>query len=72
MKDNGKTITDNINNSMPTTKLATPAVNEKQDISKFLKSISQKNYSQANKYLQSVIDSKIKSRIESGLKEKLF
>jgi hypothetical protein len=47
-------------------------VNEKQDITSFLRSISQKNYSEANKYLQSAIDSKIKSKIGIALKEKLI
>ena len=47
-------------------------INENKNIVGFLKSISQKNYSEANKYLQSVIDSKIKSKIGGSLKEKLF
>lgn len=45
---------------------------EKSEIAKFLHSISQKNYSEANKYLQGVIDSKLKTKINSALKEKLF
>jgi len=60
-----------INNSMPK---ANTNIKEEQtkEIVSFLKSFSQKNYSEANKYLQSVIDSKIKSKINNSLKEKLF
>jgi hypothetical protein len=47
-------------------------LNEHQEIVKFLSSISQKNYSEANKYLQNVIDSKLKAKIGEALKEKLF
>lgn len=47
-------------------------LNESSEIANFIKSISQKNYSEANKYLQNVVDSKIKSKIGSALKEKLF
>jgi hypothetical protein len=53
-------------------KAANKKVNESAEIINFLKSISQKNYSEANKYLQNVIDSKIKSKIGVALKEKLF
>ena len=64
-------LTSNINNNMAN-KNVKKTVFESQEIVKFLKSISQKNYSEANKYLQSVIDTKIKSKIGSSLKEKLF
>lgn len=64
-------LTSNINNNMAN-KNVKKTVFESQEIVKFLKSISQENYSEANKYLQNVVDSKIKSRIENGLKEKLF
>ena len=47
-------------------------VNESQEIANFIKSISQKNYSEANKYLQNVVDSKLKAKIGDALKEKLF
>jgi len=53
-------------------KVAYKKVDESAEIINFLKSISQKNYSEANKYLQNVIDSKIKSKIGVALKEKLF
>lgn len=47
-------------------------LNENIEIVKFLRSISQKNYSEANKYLQNVIDSKLKTKIGEALKETLF
>lgn len=47
-------------------------LNESQQLVKFLHSISQKNYSEANKYLQNVVDSKLKAKIGEALKEKLF
>lgn len=47
-------------------------LNESQEIVKFLRSISQKNYSEANKYLQNVIDSKLKAKIGEALKENIF
>jgi len=47
-------------------------LDESQEIVKFLRSISQKNYSEANKYLQNVVDSKIKSKLENALKENIF
>lgn len=47
-------------------------LNESLEIVKFLRSISQKNYSEANKYLQNVIDSKLKAKIGEALKERLF
>lgn len=70
MKKDRKSDKSKINNNM--TKKANKKLNEGSEISKFLKSISQKNYSQANKYLQSVIDSKLKDRIGNALKQKLF
>ena len=71
MKEHGKTVSKEINNSMPRAK-SNLKLNEQKEIVNFLKSISQKNYSQANKYLQSVIDQKIKSKIGNSLKEKHF
>jgi hypothetical protein len=71
MKEHGKTVSKEINNSMSRAK-SNLKLNEQKEIVNFLKSISQKNYSQANKYLQSVIDQKIKSKIGNSLKEKLF
>jgi hypothetical protein len=70
MKKNKKSVKLKINNNM--TKKANEKLNENYNITKFLKFISQKNYSEANKYLQGVIDSKIKSRIGDALKQKLF
>jgi hypothetical protein len=45
---------------------------ESTDYVKFVYNISQKNYAEANKYLKDIIDSKLKSRIESCLDNKLF
>jgi hypothetical protein len=70
MKKDRKSVKSNINNNM--TKKSNKKLSENANISHFLKSISQKNYSQANKYLQSVIDSKLKTRIGEALKQKLF
>jgi len=47
-------------------------LDESQEIVKFLRSISQKNYSEANKYLQNVIESKLKAKIGEALKQRLF
>ena len=58
----------NINNCMSKTK----QISEKQDIVNFLKAISQKKYSEANKYLQSAIDLKVKSKINNALKQNIF
>jgi len=71
MKDSRKKVKSKINNSMPKAN-KTSKINENKEIVSFLKSISQKNYSEANKYLQSIIDSKIKNRIGGALKEKFF
>ena len=45
---------------------------EEQNILAFIKNISQKNYSQANKYLQEVLDSKLKDRIKTASENKLY
>ena len=45
---------------------------ENTDIKAFIKSITQKNYADANKYLKDIVDSKIKSKIESVRNDKLF
>ena len=45
---------------------------EKENILNFIKNISQKNYAEANKYLQEVIDSKLKAKIQSASEKKLF
>ena len=71
MKSSRKKDKSKINNSMSKANKKSE-INENKELIGFLKSISQKNYSVANKYLQSVIDSKIKSKIGSSLKEKLF
>lgn len=53
-------------------KAAKSEINESSEIVKFLRSISQKNYSEANKYLQNVIESKLKAKMTDALKEKIF
>lgn len=45
---------------------------ENTNISNFIKYISQKNYAEANKYLQEVVNSKLQARIKQALKQKLF
>jgi len=45
---------------------------ERENILNFIKNISQKNYAEANKYLQEVINSKLKDRIEKTSDQKLF
>lgn len=60
-----------INNNMAK-KIAKKKVNESSEIANFLTAISQKNYSEANKYLQNVIDLKLKTKIGLAQKEKLF
>jgi len=60
-----------INNNMAK-KTVKKKVTESSEIVNFLTSISQKNYSEANKYLQNVIESKLKAKIGEALKERLF
>jgi hypothetical protein len=45
---------------------------ESANIKNFINSISSKNYALAYKYLQQVIDSKLKARIASSLDKPLF
>lgn len=45
---------------------------EKKVLNNFIKNIGEKNYSQANKYLEQFIDSKIKSRIRKAANKPLF
>jgi hypothetical protein len=53
-------------------KEAKKKVNENSYIANFLTAISQKNYSEANKYLQNVVDLKLKAKIGSALTKTLF
>lgn len=53
-------------------KMSAKKLDESKEIVGFLRSISQKNYSVANKYLQNVVDSKLKAKIGDALNEKLF
>lgn len=41
---------------------------EKQNILKFISSLGQKNYSEANKYLGAVVESKLRTRISNAAK----
>lgn len=45
---------------------------ESKEIVSFISAISSKKYALANKYLKSVINSKIQNRIKSSLNEPLF
>lgn len=47
-------------------------LNESESVAAFINSISCKNYSQANKYLKGIMDSKIENRISASLNEPLF
>jgi len=60
-----------INNNMAK-KSAKKKITEGSEIVNFLTAISQKNYSEANKYLQNVIDLKLKQKIGAAQNEKLF
>ena len=71
MKKEKKTLKGKINNNMAK-KAVKSKVNESSEIVQFLRSISQKNYSEANKYLQNVIESKLKAKMASALKENIF
>jgi hypothetical protein len=42
--------------------------NESTNIANFLKAISQKNYAQADKYIQSTVESKLKASIDKAIK----
>lgn len=42
------------------------------DIHRFIKSIIEKNYSAANKYLSGVVNSKLRTRIRNSARKDLF
>ena len=71
MKNVEKIENKDINNNMKN-QSSKKTVLENVEIVSFIRSISQKNYSEANKYLQSVVDSKLKGKINDALKEKVF
>lgn len=48
------------------------SLKESVNIENFINSISTKNYALAHKYLQQVIDSKLKARIAASLDKSLF
>lgn len=45
---------------------------DKKQIREFIKQVGQKNYSEANKYLEHIIDSKIKDKIRKSFDKPLF
>jgi hypothetical protein len=47
-------------------------INTKQQINKFISSVSDKNYASAHKYLQSVIEDKVLTRINKATEKPLF
>jgi|TARA_R110000824_G_scaffold98759_1_gene235450 ribosomal protein L22 len=46
--------------------------NKKKKIVKFIEHISNKNYAEAHKYLKSIIDDKITTRISKAAEKPLF
>lgn len=44
----------------------------KKQISKFISAVSDKNYAEANKYLQGVVEDKLQQRIDSATEKPLF
>ena len=42
---------------------------EKQNIEKFIKCISEKNFAEGNKYLKAVVEEKLKARIANAAKK---
>lgn len=45
---------------------------ERKQIREFIKQVGLKNYSEANKYLENVINSKVKDRIRKSFDKPLF
>jgi len=45
---------------------------EKQNILKFISQLGQKNYSEANKYLGAVVESKLRTRISQAVNNSNF
>lgn len=45
---------------------------EASNISEFISNISQENYAAANKYLQELLDTKLKARIQAVSKQEIF
>lgn len=56
---------------MPTAK-EKPKTSTRGKISKFISSISNKNYADAHKYLQDAVEDKILSRVNSATEKPLF
>ena len=47
-------------------------INTSSNISKFITSISSKNYADANKYLKAAIETKLSARINKAVNQPLF
>lgn len=56
---------------MPQTKKV-PKLTTKNKISKFISAVSDKNYAEANKYLQSAVEDKLMTRIDNATDKPLF
>lgn len=51
---------------------ATPPSEETAFLKKFISDISQEKYAQANKYLQELLDAKLKARIQAASEKEIF
>jgi len=49
-----------------------PSEKTKQDISKFISAVSDKNYADAHKYLQGAVEDKVLTRINKATDKPLF
>jgi len=49
-----------------------PSSQEKASLSNFISNISQEKYAVANKYLQELLDAKLKARIQAASKKEIF
>jgi hypothetical protein len=49
-----------------------PSSQEKASLSNFISNISQEKYAAANKYLQELLDAKLKARIQAASKKEIF
>ena len=49
-----------------------PSSSEVSDLSEFISNISQEKYAAANKYLQELLDRKLKARIQAASTKEIF
>ncbi len=49
-----------------------PSSQEKASLANFISNISQEKYAAANKYLQELLDVKLKARIQAASKKEIF